>query len=276
MFEYPEIINISRQMEAEIIGKTIEFCAIKGYHRCIYTDECRSARYNLLPGGTVIKIDCLAPDIYIMLDNGYGVLICHSGNKLRYNKSVLDVPKRYNIILKFTDGANITYAPNSPRTLVFYAISHKDWKSRIQNNQKFDPLSSSFDEYIVFFRNKHSEDRNKSVRVFLSNDILGVMKAFAAEILLYAKVHPKTQVKFLSEEENKRIYNEMKRILTEAANSGGRETEFDLYGKSGRYVTMSQGRHVGKNCPICGTVLILYTPGGYHRALCPNCQVYGV
>ena len=61
MFEYPEMKTLARQMENEIIGKTIETIeAVKN----IYSNE----DFNPCNNGTVKGIDCVAPGLYIMLD----------------------------------------------------------------------------------------------------------------------------------------------------------------------------------------------------------------
>jgi formamidopyrimidine-DNA glycosylase len=272
MLEYPEIRTIIKQMENEIIGKTVESGAMVKHNNNMFMNEGHVAQYSLLSGGTVIKIDCLAPDIYIRLDNGYGILICQSGGKILYNRTVSEIPKNYNIIFKFTDGGSITYTM-SLFTLGFFAVSHDDWQKRKQNNQKFDPFgNNSFDDYIDFIGKRPVEETKKPIKTFLATNILGVMSTFAAEILLYAKLYPSTQTVKLSEEENKRVYDKMHRVLTEATNAGGRKSEFDLYGKKGGYIAMVERKYIGENCPVCGRVLEKNSTAGV-TAFCPNCQI---
>jgi len=272
MLEYPEIKTIVRQMEKEIIGKTIKSGAMVKRNNNMFMNESHAIAYDLLNGGTVIKIECLAPDIYIMLDNGYGILICQSGGKILYNETVSKIPKNHNIIFMFTDGGSITYTM-SLFTLGLFAVPHDDWHNRKQSSQKFDPLgSNSFDEYINFINKRPADETKKPVKTFLATNILGVMSTFAAEILLYARIYPSTQVRKLNEEENKRIYNEMKRTLTEAADSGGRASEFDLYGNRGKYIAMAERKHIGEDCPVCQNTLAKNSTAGI-TAFCPACQV---
>lgn len=73
MLEYPETRTIIKRMENEIIGKTVESGAMVKHNNNMFMNEGRAAQYNLLNGGTVKKTECLAPDIYIMLDNSYGI-----------------------------------------------------------------------------------------------------------------------------------------------------------------------------------------------------------
>lgn len=115
----------------------------------------------------------------------------------------------------------------------------------------------------------------KPVKTFLATNISGVMSSFAAEILLYAKIYLSVQLKKLSEEQHKRIYDSMKSVLTTACEKGGRANEVDLYGHKGKYIAMAERKHIGENCPLCGNTLGKISVGGV-TAFCPNCQIKGI
>lgn len=270
MLEYLEIKTIVSQMQIELIGKTIESGAMVKKNSNMFMNEGHAAEYNLLNGGTVIQVEYLAPEIYIMLDNGYGILFCQSGGKILFNKS--KPPKNYNIIFNFTDGSSLTYTMML-FTLGIYAISHNNWRNRVQENQKFNPLgNNSFDDYFIFINSKSDEETKKPIKTFLATNIAGVMSTFAAEILLYAKIYPSKQLRKLNDEEHKQIYDSMKSVITTACEKGGRINEFNLYGQKGNYIAMAERKHIGENCPVCGNVLDKIFVGGV-TAFCPNCQV---
>ena len=272
MLEYPEIKTIVSQMQIELIGKTIESGKlIKKNNNMFMGDNDELLRYNYLKGGKVIQIECLAPDFYIKLDNGYGIIICQSGGRILYNKSPSDIPKNYNIIYNFTDDSNLTYTV-SLFTLGIYAITHDEWQDRIINNRMFDPLNGgSFDDYLNFIK-KCNDQEKLAIKIFLSKNMNGIMSTYAAEILLYAKIYPSTQLKKLNTEEHKRIYESMKRVINSACEKGGRISEYNLYGQKGSYVAMAERKHIGDNCPICGGLLEKNSTGGV-TAFCPMCQV---
>ena len=138
MLEYPEIKTVSGQMETELIGKTVESGTLVKHNNNMFMNAEHASQYSLLSGGTVVKIEHLAPDIFIFLDNGFGLLILQSGGKILFNKTPADVPKNYNLIYKFTDGSNITYTM-SLFTLGFFAVTHEAWHERKQSSKKFDP-----------------------------------------------------------------------------------------------------------------------------------------
>ena len=97
------------------------------------------------------------------------------------------------------------------------------------------------------------------------------MSTFAAEILLYAGIHPSIQLNKLSQIEHEHIYNSMKDVLKSAAEKGGRITERDLYNMKGTYLAMTERKHIGEHCPVCDHILEKNSSGGV-TAFCPNCQ----
>ena len=278
MFEYPEIKTLARQMKNEIIGKTVQ--SIEEVEN-IYSNE----NYSPCNNGTVKEIECVAPGLYIMLDNGYGIMMKDAGGKLLYNKTSSGIPKNYGVIIKFTDGSNITYSAGLGACWLS-SVSHEDWQKQKADNKMFDPLAgNTFEDYIEFINSLPKyiinnnyilknpiEEIKKPIKTFLSTNVFGVKSTFAAEILLYAKVYPSTQLRKLNEEQHKRIYNSMKFVLTSACEKGGRVNEFNLYGQKGNYIAMAERKHIGEDCPVCGTTLGKVSVGGV-TAFCPNCQV---
>lgn len=270
MLDYPEIKTIVAQMNAELIGKTVESGMMVNKNNNLFMFEYPAAQYDLLRGGTVTRIEDLGEEIYLMLDNGYGILFCACGGKILYNKSKpLD---KHNIIFHFTDGSSLTYTMMLC-TMGIYAISHEDWQNRVKVSKKFDPLGNhSFRNYIDFIKGKTDEETKRPVKIFLAKNVSGVGSSFAAEMLLYAKVHPSIQLRKLSDEQHKRVYESMKSVLTSACDKGGRVNEFNLYGIKGNYIAMAERKHIGEDCPVCGNVLGKISVGGV-TAFCPNCQV---
>ena len=61
--------------------------------------------------------------------------------------------------------------------------------------------------------------------------------------------------------------------MHDAVRGGGRDTEFDLYGRPGSYVPRLDRRQAGRPCPVCGTPIekIQYLGGSCY--VCPVCQI---
>jgi formamidopyrimidine-DNA glycosylase len=266
MFEYPEILTIAGQMRDELIGKTVKSGKLVKKNGNMFMGD---GNYPALEGGTVTQIDCLPHDFYIRLDNGYGIWFGQGGGKILYNPAASGPPKDYNILFEFTDGSSLTYAVKL-YTLGVNALPHSAWQSHVDGNRKFDPLGGTSEEFVSFI--KASGDEKTAVKIFLAKNVTGLMSTFSAEILLYAKIYPSTPAHKLDEGEIKRIHAAMKDVLTKARDMGGRVSEYDLYGKKGRYLAMAERKHIGEDCPVCASPLEKNSTGGV-TAFCPNCQV---
>ncbi|MDF2686206.1 MAG: Formamidopyrimidine-DNA glycosylase N-terminal domain, partial [Clostridia bacterium] len=215
MLEYPELNTITNQMKKELIGKTIISGLMVKRSGNMFMGEDEPLKYALLNGGKIIDIDFFAPEIFIVLDNGHGILFCQSGGSIIYHKTAADVNKSCNIRFDFTDGSCLTYTMLL-WTLGIYAITCDEWNLRKQrgNMQYFKPLDkNTFEDYLAFI-NRCKEQEKMPIKIFLSKYITGVMSTFAAEILLYAKIYPSVQLKNLNTEEHRRIYTSIKEVLT--------------------------------------------------------------
>jgi formamidopyrimidine-DNA glycosylase len=269
MLEYPEIMTISGQMKNELIGKTVAGGRIEKFCGNMFMNQSESEKYALLSGGKVIYVDVFAPEIYICLDNGCGILICQSGGKILYNRTEDDKPKSYNICFDFTDGSSLTYSMML-FTLGIYAISEADWNKRKQSNSSVKlSVLCSFNEYLSFI--SKNEESKTPIKKYLAESVEGVMSTFAAEILLYAQVYPSIQLRKITQEQHERIYAAMQKVLADACAKGGRTSEKDLFGNNGKYKAMAERKNIGKPCPVCGMVLVKFSTGGV-TAGCENCQ----
>ncbi len=56
------------------------------------------------------------------------------------------------------------------------------------------------------------------------------------------------------------------------ARQGGRDTEKDLFGNFGGYITLMSKNTVGKACPVCGGLIQKQAYMGGSIYFCPSCQ----
>lgn len=268
MLEYPELYVISEQMKQVLIGKTVNDGKLVKHNNNLFMDMKEAEKYALLSGGKVTSIELFAPEIYISLDNGYGILFCQCGGKIQYYGDA--APGNSTISFCFDDGSVLSYTMKL-WSMGVYAISHDEWEFRKQQNgtRQFQPKGSLAD-YLAFVE-QNREQGKRPVKTFLAKFISGVMSAFAAEILLYAKIHPSKALGKLSNEEHERLYNAMRMVLVNACEKGGRVTEVDLFGAKGGYRTSAERKNIGGICPVCGNTLEKVSVGGV-TAYCPVCQ----
>ncbi|MHC1695928.1 MAG: DNA-formamidopyrimidine glycosylase family protein [Eubacteriales bacterium] len=271
MLEYPELYTITRQMEKELSGRTVAGAVLVNKNSNLFMDTDAPEKYPLLLGGRVIGAELCAPEIYIRLDNGYGIHFRQCGGKILFHRTPPASPK-CTFLFSFTDGSALTYTMML-WSMGIYAVTHQEWENKKKDilSHFFNPLvCDSFEEYLAFFE-KDAEKLSMPIKIFLSKNIAGIMSSYAAEILIYAGVYPSKRLDKLTVDEHKRVWDSMKRVLEKACEAGGKNTELDLYGKKGGYIVMAERKHIGEGCPVCGGELGKNSTGGV-SAFCPACQ----
>jgi formamidopyrimidine-DNA glycosylase len=116
-----------------------------------------------------------------------------------------------------------------------------------------------------------AKTRRDQVKVFLMDksalDAMG--NAYADEVLWDAKLHPKTMVKSLSDDEVDRLHDSIVSVLTNARDVIKKRkppTDEKL-----RDFLKVRGRH-GDPCPRCGTKIRSAGVHGHDAEFCPECQ----
>lgn len=271
MLEYPEMYTIAQQMKQCIVGKTIQSGELHKGNSNLFMSAADADNYKLLDNGKITNIEFYTPDIYIYLDNGYGILICQCGGKFLYHQYISKIPDNHTIHFAFTDGTALSYTMKL-WSLGIFAIKHEDWEQRKKANaaKQFHPLNGTEEEFIDFVKKVSIEDPLAS-KTFLAKYAAGIMSSCAGAILLKACVHPSKKINALTEEEQRRIYESMYTIISEACEKGGRSSETDLFGSKGGCTTITERKDIGKPCPNCGNTLQKISVGGI-MAYCPQCQ----
>jgi formamidopyrimidine-DNA glycosylase len=114
-----------------------------------------------------------------------------------------------------------------------------------------------------------------SAKAFLATEqrIPGLGNGVSQDILWHAKIHPKRKINTLSGEEFKQLFRSVQTILNKMTELGGRDTEKDLYGNNGGYLTKMSKNTSGSTCPDCDGLIIKETYLGGSIYYCRNCQL---
>ena len=113
----------------------------------------------------------------------------------------------------------------------------------------------SFDEFKKRFKNK----KGKIKQILMDQSIVsGIGNIYSDEILFEARIHPFREIKKLTNEEIKRIYQATKKILKKAVELKG--TILKVY------------RREGEKCSRCGAIIKRVKLAGRSAHFCPKCQ----
>jgi len=72
--------------------------------------------------------------------------------------------------------------------------------------------------------------------------LLGLGNGVLQDILFNAKINPRTQLIKLTEDEKSNLFKSVKQTLAQMTAQGGRDTEKDIFGRSGGYETIMSNK----------------------------------
>jgi len=135
-----------------------------------------------------------------------------------------------------------------------------------------DPLRIDFKE----FKKRFTAKKGKIKQVLMNQEVIsGVGNIYSDEALFEAKIHPFKEISKLKENDLKRIFQALKKVLKKAIEARGESfSDFrDLEGKKGGFDPFIKVyRREGENCLRCGTVIKRLKLAGRSAHFCPKCQ----
>ena len=92
------------------------------------------------------------------------------------------------------------------------------------------------------------------------------------DILWDAGIDPRFNMQNATEEDFKTLYSSVKKILGEMVAQGGRDTERDLFGQKGGYITQLSKNSLHEPCMKCGYEIHKASYMGGTVYFCEHCQ----
>lgn len=273
MLEIPEAATLARQLEETVKGKLItRATAGNTPHKFAWYSRDPGEYGQILSGQTVGHSQPLGGLVEIAA--GDARVILGEGTLLRYHGPGEPYPPKHQLLLEFQDSSGLSVSVRMYGWVGCYPGQVTDnpfyWRSR----EKPSPLSDAFDpEY--FSRLLDERASGLSVKAFLATDgrIPGLGNGVLQDILHAASLHPRRKLASLAPEDTQRMFAAVKEVLRDMARLGGRDTEKDLFGEPGGYVTRMSRKTVGSPCPRCGDEIKKGNYLGGSIYYCEACQV---
>lgn len=273
MIELPEALAFAAQIRKSMAGKTVErvypptcphkFCWFNG------NPEDYSGR---LAGRTVIGAEGFG--IFVEMDFGEGISFCfNDGVNPRYLKAGEARPRKYQLLLAFTDGSAMAFTVSMYGGIMVYADEVNENEYYRKSRSRLSPLSEAFTaEY--FMEMISSVKPSMSMKAFLATEqrIPGLGNGCLQDILFDARIHPKRKLESLTADETAAVYHSVRKVMSAMVLEGGRDTEKDLYGNPGGYHTLLSRNTVSHPCPACGGTIVKENYLGGAVYYCPSCQ----
>ena len=273
MIEIPEAIVLATQLEKTIKEKTINNVIVGASpHKFAFYHLNGEDYGKLLIGNKIMRSYPVAGRIEIELKDAY--MSFNDGVNLRFYDENSELPIKHQLFISFDDGSSLVatvsmygglfaYPSGAMDENMYYTVS-KDAVSPLSDTFSFEYFKSLFDDKSI----------KMSAKAFLATKqrIPGLGNGVLQDILLNARIHPKRKMNTLGNDEKMVLFDSIKSTLNEMVNLGGRDTEKDLYGNYGRYITKLSRNSLSLGCVNCKGEIRKEAYMGGSIYYCTNCQ----
>ncbi|MFN4212470.1 MAG: bifunctional DNA-formamidopyrimidine glycosylase/DNA-(apurinic or apyrimidinic site) lyase [Microgenomates group bacterium] len=284
MPELPEVETIRRQLEKNIVGKTIKDIEILEKKQFIGKKEEVTGKKidSIKRYGKVLSIKLIQPiklikPIYLNIHLKLTGQLLYAPNLknpvfseiIPFTKTNKMPANTTRVIIKFTDGSGLFF--NDLRKFGWIKVNHKP-----EIPKGIDVLSK---EFTVNYLTVLIKNSNKPIKTLLMDQdkITGIGNIYANDALFLAKIHPKKKAKNLKEEEIKLLYQSIKKVIEQGIKHGGSSGADEAFvqingtkGKHQRFFLVYQREN--QPCPLCKTSIKRIKQNGRSSFYCPKCQ----
>ena len=272
MLELPESVSIARELNRLLKGCCVENAIVAMVPHKFAFYEGDPAQYpELLQGKVVSNIRAIGG--YVEFQLGDYELILGEDLALRYLTAGEKPPARHQLLLQFNDGNMLSATIKMYGAIYLIPAGKYSTPHHLAAVRKPSPLTPQFDD-TYFSELTHGLKTSASVKAFLATEqrIPGLGNGVLQDILYNAQINPKTKLKNLSDTQIIRLYDSIKNTLTVMADQNGRDTEKDVYGNPGNYVTILSAKTCQEPCPRCDGAISKQAYMGGTVYFCPVCQ----
>lgn len=267
MLELPEVLNLSRQLDEELKGRTIA-SAGRGNspHKFAFFKPSEEEIARTLAAKKVTAVRGDGKYIYFDLKPKALFSIAEMDGRILFHEKGAELPAKHQLVVRFTDGAALT------ATVGLWGFFGVGGAVPVDQSKTIDPLGPAFT--LARFERLFAEypKPNHPMKAFLINRprLRGFGNGYMQEMLFRAGILPTREVGSLDRDERKMLHRAVRGVLAEAARKGGSADTCDIYGRPGRYVR-AVGARV-KACTACRTPIAKRSFLGGATYYCPRCQ----
>jgi formamidopyrimidine-DNA glycosylase len=265
--ELPEVETIKNELSPHVTGRIIKGLEIF-WDKMVRQPSVPEFRERVI-GRKITDLFRRGKYLFFHLDSGE-MLVMH----MKMTGSLLINPpdeKYARAIFQLDDGVTIHF--RDPRKFGKMWLASDE--SEVMSKLGPEPLD---DDFTVSTLAEILHNRKAPVKpVLLDQSIIaGIGNMYADESLYEAKIHPARPANSLTDEEIKRLYRAIRRVLRAAIKNGGASVR-NYIRPDGNIGTAHDEFRVahgtGRNCPRCGTPIQRIVVRGRGTYLCPKCQV---
>ena len=272
MLEIPESTTVGKQADDLLTGRKV-FRVVPPTHEHKFTwFNSDAAGYPaLLEGREVIGVTGHGAFVTLHFDRDTHLTI-GDGTIMRYGDPHSTRPDKFQLLIEFDDASFLVFTVAMYGAIYAYKGAF-DNPYYIGSLEKTSPLEEAFDR-AYFEALEKSSKKKLTAKAFLATEqrIPGLGNGVLQDILFNARIHPKRKMETLSEKERDGLFDSVKGTIRQMTDAGGRDTEKNLYGEKGGYVTILSKNTWKEPCPVCGAAIVKEPYLGGAVYFCPVCQ----
>ncbi len=273
MLEFAEAKVVSDQLNEVVRGKRIvNVIAGQSPHKFAFFNGDPGNYNEMMKGKTITGAAPNGGQLELQIEDYH--LVLGDGVALQYHGKDAKKPVKHQLLIELEDGSALTASVQMYGFLWCFKEGEFENPYYLVAKEKPSPMLEEFNyEYFKDMMSVPGMDK-LSAKAFLATEqrIPGLGNGMLQDILYNAGIHPKRKLQTISETEKRSMFTSIKTTLSDIINKGGRDTEKDLFGKSGGYQTKLSKNTVDKPCPVCGTNILKEAYLGGSIYYCSRCQ----
>lgn len=273
MIELPEGLVLAQQANKTLKGKKIRqvFNATKEHKFTFFHGD--PLEYGkILTGRTIQSAKGYGMFLDLILDNSDSISI-GDGTNMRYGEPGEKIPTNYQLLLAFEDESFLVFTVAMYGFIGVHIGGVANEKYHRLSADSISPLDDKYTEEVFHkLFSDAKKDMNTKALMATEQRIPGVGNGTLQDILFNAKINPKRKISTLSDTEKKNLFHSLKSTLQSMVAEGGRDTQTDLYGNKGGYISILSAKTYKQPCPVCKGTIVKEAFMGGTIYYCTNCQ----
>ena len=270
MLELPEALTLAAQLKKNVAGKTVArvFPPTKEHKFCWFNGDPKEYGASI-NGSVVSSAEAFGIFAELGFDNGQKLCVNDGVNVRLINAG--SAPVDYQLMIAFEDGSALVFTVAMYGGIVLHGGDYLN-EYYLKSRRYISPLCDEFGGYYHAVVNNSKPTLSAKALIAAEQRFPGVGNGVLQDILFNARIHPKRKLNTLDDPVRVRLLESMTSTLREMTDKGGRDTERDLFGEPGGYVTLMSKNALASGCPVCGGPITKEAYLGGSVYYCPVCQ----
>lgn len=271
MMELPESYMLSKQITKELAGKIIsEVVVLKTPHKFAFFKSDSSTYAEQLEGQSIRSATFKGGMLEI--DTEDTMIVFSDGVTPRYYEDKGKFPKNHQLALFFDDDTALICTVRMYGFIDVCPLGSCKEEYYLSSATKPNPMTDGFT--YEYFRSLYSGQKKLSAKGFLATQqrIPGIGNGVLQDILWDAGIDPRYKLENATEEDFRAMYDSTVKIVRKMCLEGGRDTENDIFGNPGGYISQLCKKSYDEPCMKCGYPIHKAAYMGGTIYFCEKCQ----